>query len=55
MLRYVDHAGTDAPRELLAAGAARVYDTDQQLARETAYAAAAQGARSAETGRWGNC
>jgi endonuclease YncB( thermonuclease family) len=55
MLRYVDHAGTDAARELLAAGAARVYETDQQLARATDYAAAAQGARSAETGLWGNC
>ena len=55
MLRYVDHAGTDAARELLAAGAARVYDTDQQLARETDYAAAAQDAHSAETGLWGNC
>ncbi len=55
MLRYVDHAGTDAARELLAAGAARVYDTDQQLARETDLAAAAQDAHGAETGLWGNC
>lgn len=55
MLSYVDHAGTDAARELLAAGAARVYDTDQQLARETDYAAAAQDAHSAETGPWGSC
>ena len=45
MLSYVDHAGTDAPRELLAAGAAQVYNTDQQLARETAHNGAAQGAR----------
>lgn len=55
MLRYVDHAGTDTARELLATGAARVYNTDQQLARETDYAAAAQDAHSAETGLWGNC
>lgn len=55
MLRYVGHAGTDAARELLASGAARVYDTDQQLARETDYAAAAQDAHSAATGLWGNC
>lgn len=55
MLRYVDHAGTDAARELLAAGAARVYDTDQQLARETDFAAAARDAHGAETGLWGNC
>jgi len=55
MLRYVDHAGTDAARELLAAGAAQVNDTDQQLARETDYAAAAQDAHSAETGLSGNC
>jgi micrococcal nuclease len=55
MLRYVDHAGTDAARELLTAGAARVYDTDQQLARETDFAAAAQDAHGAETGLWANC
>jgi endonuclease YncB( thermonuclease family) len=55
MLRYVDHAGTDVARELLATGAARVYDTDQQLAREAAFAAAAQDAHGAETGLWGNC
>ena len=55
MLRYVDHAGTDAARELLTAGAARVYDTDQQLARETDYAAAAQDAHSAGAGLWSDC
>lgn len=44
MLRYVDHAGTDAARELPAAGTARVYDTDQQPARETDYTAAVQDA-----------
>lgn len=55
MLRYVDHAGTDAARELLATGAAWVYDTDQQLALETVYDPAAQDAHGAETGLWGNC
>ncbi len=55
MLRYIDRAGTDAARVLLSIGAAQVYDTDQQLAREAAYAAAAQDAHEAETGLWGNC
>ncbi|WP_067429106.1 thermonuclease family protein [Nocardioides jensenii] len=55
MLRYVDDAATDAARELLDAGAARIYDTDQQLARESDYAAAAQDAHNAESGLWGNC
>lgn len=56
MLRYLDQAGTNAARELLAAGTARVYETEQQLARETDYAAAAHRTpHSAEAGLWGNC
>jgi len=55
MLRYVDHADVDVSRELLASGAARPYDSDRQLARETAYAAAVDDAHDAGSGLWGNC
>jgi len=44
MLRYVDHAGTDAARELLAAGNSTGLRHRPALARETDYAAAAQDA-----------
>ena len=55
LLRYVDHDGHDAARELLAGGAARRYEAGQALAREESYSAAADDAQGAERGLWGTC
>lgn len=55
LLRYVDHDDVDVARELLSSGAARRYEADRALAREEAYAAAAEDAQDAERGLWGNC
>lgn len=55
LLRYVDHDGHDVARELLAGGASRRYEADQELAREDSYSAAADDAQGAERGLWGTC
>ncbi|WP_374587358.1 hypothetical protein [Pimelobacter simplex] len=54
-MRYVDHAGHDVARELLAGGAARRDEADQALAREESYSTAADDAQGAERGLWGTC
>lgn len=55
MLRYVDHGDVDVARELLVRGAARRYEADQALARESSYSAAGQDAQDADSGLWRNC
>jgi micrococcal nuclease len=55
LLRYVDHAGVDVANELLTRGAARRYETAQDLAREESYSAAADRAQDADSGLWGTC
>lgn len=55
ILRYVDHAGLDVSRELLAAGAARLYEHSRHIARGTSYITAARTAQDNSLGLWGNC
>ncbi|WP_182481536.1 hypothetical protein [Nocardioides immobilis] len=51
----MDVRGVDVSQELIAAGAARLYDTSPELARRDAHESAAGSAQEHNEGLWGNC
>jgi len=55
LLRYLDHDSNDVARELLAAGAARLHDSEPSIERNRAYERAAETARDHGRGLWGDC
>lgn len=55
LLRYVDRRGEDLSARMLAAGAARLYDSDPRLVRASEHQAAAQGAQDGARGLWDAC
>lgn len=55
LLRYVDHRGENLSATMLAAGAARLYDSDPPLVRASEQQLAAQDAQDDERGLWDAC
>lgn len=55
LLRYVDHDSNDVALELLAAGAARLYDSEPSIERNRAYERSTETARDHGRGLWGHC
>ena len=55
LLRYVDHDSTDVALELLAAGAARLYDAARSIERNQTYERATETAQDDGRGLWGHC
>ncbi len=55
LLRYVDHRGEDLSTTMLAAGAARLYDSDPPLVRASEHQLAAQDAQDDARGLWDAC
>lgn len=55
LLRYVDHRGEDLSEAMLAAGAARLYDSEPTLMRASEHQLAAQDAQDEARGLWGAC
>jgi len=55
LLRYVEHDSNDVALELLAAGAARLYESEPSIERNQAYERATETARDHGRGLWGRC
>ncbi|MGD9961872.1 thermonuclease family protein [Nocardioides sp.] len=55
LLRYVDHQGEDLSATMLAAGAARLYDSEPTLVRASEHQLAAQDAQDDARGLWDAC
>lgn len=55
LLRYVDHQGEDLSEAMLAAGGARLYDSEPTLVRASEHQLAAQDAQDDARGLWDAC
>lgn len=55
LLRYVDHQGEDLSAAMLAAGAARLYDSEPTLVRASEHELAAEEAQGDARGLWDAC
>lgn len=55
LLRYVDHQGEDLSATMLAAGAARLYDSEPALVRAAEHQVAAEDAQDDARGLWDAC
>lgn len=55
LLRYVDHQGEDLSATMLAAGAARLYDSEPALIRASEHQVAAEDAQDDARGLWEAC
>lgn len=55
LLRYVDRSGEDLSETMLAAGAARLYNSEPRLVRSSEHQLAAQDASDDARGLWGSC
>jgi len=55
LLRYVEHNHHDLSRQLLRAGAARLYDSRPAITRAREYAETTETTRTDQHGLWGAC